>query len=76
MPGLGPCALPVPQWSAGGASAPRNIFTPAPSGGGETLEPLSVAAGLVRPVWLVCMWTVGAEAGAGLRSVGAFSGDG
>ena len=72
---MGPCALPVPHWSAGGAPAPRNPFTQVLSGGGEPLEPRS-AAWPAQPVWLVWVWTAGAEVGAGLRRVGAFCGGG
>ena len=72
---MGPCALPVPHWSAGGAPAPRNPFTQARRGGGEPLEPRS-AAWPAQPVGLVWVWTAGAEVGVGVRRVGAFCGGG
>lgn len=52
---IGPCALPVPQWSAGGAPAPRNPCTQLQVGAGSLCS-LS-RSGPTQLVWLVWVWT-------------------
>ena len=62
---MGPCALTVPHWSAGGAPAPRNPFTQARGGGGEPLQPRS--AGVAGPAGLAGLGVDGGGGSGGGR---------